>query len=86
MRLLLDACRAGYDHVVIDTAPVGLITDAGVAARLLADKVLFVVRWGGTPGSVAREALRSLRAAGVEPAGVVLTQADPRRRRAPADA
>jgi capsular exopolysaccharide synthesis family protein len=85
MRRLLDACRTDYDRVVIDTAPVGLITDAGVAARLLADKVLFVVRWGRTPGSVAREALRALRAAGVEPAGAVLTQADPRRH-VPADA
>lgn len=79
MRGLLNSCRADYDHVVIDTAPVGLITDAGVAARL-ADQVVFVVRWGRTPGSVACEALRALRAAGVEPAGAVLTQADPRRR------
>jgi capsular exopolysaccharide synthesis family protein len=76
MRGLLDACRAGYDLVVVDTAPVGLITDAGIAARV-ADQVVFVVRSGRTPAGAAREALRSLRAAGVEPAGVVLTQADP---------
>lgn len=74
MRRLLDVCRARYDLVVIDTAPVGVITDAGIAARL-ADEVVFVVRWGRTPGSAAREALRVLRGVGVEPAGVVLTQA-----------
>jgi polysaccharide biosynthesis transport protein len=74
MLAMLDACRAAYDRVVIDCAPVGVITDARVAARL-ADAVLFVARWGRTDPRTARDALRALRDVGVEPAGAVLTQA-----------
>ena len=67
----------GPDRVVIDSAPVGIITDTRIAARL-ADRVLYVARWGRTPGSVARDGLARLREAGIEPAGVVLTQAETR--------
>ena len=74
LRELLIAARARYDHVVIDSAPVGLITDTRIVARL-ADRVLYVARWGQTPGSAVRDGLRQLREAGIEPAGVVLTQA-----------
>lgn len=77
MARLLEAGRAGYDLVVLDTAPVGIITDTRIVARL-ADEVLFVVRWGMTGRAAASEGLRALRAAGAEPAGVVLTLAGPR--------
>lgn len=76
MARLLDAGRAGYDLVVLDTAPVGIITDTRIVARL-ADEVLFVVRWGMTGRAAASEGLRALRAAGAEPAGVVLTLVGP---------
>jgi capsular exopolysaccharide synthesis family protein len=74
MRQLLETGRAGYDLVVIDCAPVGIITDARIAA-VLADKVVFVVQWRSTLASAARDGAQTLRDAGVEPAGVVLTQA-----------
>ncbi|HEV2727314.1 MAG TPA: hypothetical protein VGV34_03415, partial [Solirubrobacterales bacterium] len=60
--------------VVIDCAPVGIITDARIAAAL-ADKVVFVVQWRSTLASAARDGAQTLRDARVEPAGVVLTQA-----------
>ena len=74
LRELLAAARARYDRVVIDSAPVGIITDTRIVARL-ADRVLYVARWGQTPVNAVRDGLRQLREAGIEPAGVVLTQA-----------
>jgi polysaccharide biosynthesis transport protein len=76
MRQLLETGRAQYDLVVIDCAPVGIITDARIAAGL-ADKTVFVVQWRATEASAALDGARALRDAGVEPAGVVLTRAGP---------
>jgi succinoglycan biosynthesis transport protein ExoP len=76
MRQLLETGRAGYDLVVIDCAPVGIITDARIAAGL-ADKTVFVVHWRVTEARAALDGARALRDAGVEPAGVVLTRASP---------
>jgi capsular exopolysaccharide synthesis family protein len=75
LRDLVEAGRARYDRVVIDSAPVGIITDTRIVARL-ADRLLYVARWARTPGSVARDGLQRLRDAGIEPAGAVLTQAE----------
>lgn len=78
MRELLQVCRENYDLVVLDSAPVASVNDTKVAARL-ADRVVFVVHWGKTIESAARDSLQSLRDAGIEPAGAVLTQIDLRK-------
>ena len=78
MRQLLDVCRASYDYVIIDSPPVASVADTKVAAQLV-DKVAFVVQWGKTVESAARDSLQSLREAGIEPAGAVLTQIDLRK-------
>jgi Mrp family chromosome partitioning ATPase len=78
MRQLVEVCRANYDYIFIDTAPTASVTDTKVASQL-ADKLVFVVHWGKTIESAARDSLQSLRDAGVEPAGVVLTLIDLRK-------
>ena len=78
MRELLQLCRDNYDLIVLDTAPVASVNDTKVAASL-ADRVVFVVRWGRTIESAARDSVRALREAGIEPAGVVLSQIDLRK-------
>lgn len=78
MRLLLDHCRDNYDYVVLDSAPLASVTDTRVAA-LLADRVIFCVRWGETVESAAVDSVQSLRDVGVEPAGVIITQVDMKR-------
>ena len=78
MRQLLQVCRDNYDLVVLDSAPVASVNDTKVAANL-ADRVVFIVRWGKTIESAARDSLRSLREAGIEPAGAVLAQIDLRK-------
>ncbi len=78
MRELLQVCRENYDLVVLDSAPVASVNDTKIAAGL-ADRVVFIVRWGKTIESAARDSLRSLREAGIEPAGAVLAQIDLRK-------
>ena len=78
MRQLLQVCRENYDLIVLDSAPVASVNDTKVAAGL-ADRVVFIVRWGKTIESAARDSLRSLREAGIEPAGAVLAQIDLRK-------
>jgi capsular exopolysaccharide synthesis family protein len=78
MRQLIQVCRDNYDLVVLDSAPVASVNDTKVAA-VLADRVVFVVRWGKTIQSAARDSLRSLRESGIEPAGAVLAQIDLRK-------
>ena len=78
MRQLIQVCRDNYDLVVLDLAPVASVNDTKVAA-VLADRVVFIVRWGKTIQSAARDSLRSLREAGIEPAGAVLAQIDLRK-------
>lgn len=78
MRQLLQVCRENYDLIVLDSAPVASVNDTKVAAGL-ADRVVFVVRWGKTIESAARDSVRALREAGIEPAGVVLSQIDLRK-------
>lgn len=41
---LLDHLRLAYDYVVLDTAPIGLVSD-NIPAFLKSDYVLFVIRW-----------------------------------------
>jgi capsular exopolysaccharide synthesis family protein len=78
MRELIRRCAEAYDFVLLDAAPTASVTDTRMAAGL-ADHVLFVVRWGNTIESAARDSVLLLRDAGVEPAGAVLTQVDLRK-------
>jgi Mrp family chromosome partitioning ATPase len=48
MRELVEHLRQRYDFIVLDTPPMGLVTDAFVLAEL-ANHILFVVRQGFTP-------------------------------------
>ena len=78
MRQLIDMCRESYDYVVLDSAPVASVTDTRVAA-LLADRVVFAVRWGTTVASAAEDSIQALRDVGIEPTGAVITQVDMKR-------
>ncbi len=74
----LQALKARYDLVIVDSAPV-----LGIPETLLlsaqADLVVFVVRWGCTVRNSARRALEDLATAGAYIAGAVLTRVDVRR-------
>lgn len=75
---LIQELKARYDLVLIDSAPILPVNDTKLLC-LLADAVLFVVRWEKTPRDAAATALRSLIDVRAPVAGVALTRADQER-------
>jgi polysaccharide biosynthesis transport protein len=51
--------KNSFDLVIIDSSPVGAVTDSIVISQL-ADKVVFVVRWSSTARDVVRDAVSYL--------------------------
>lgn len=78
MSALLGVALETYDCVVIDTPPIGVVTDAAVVASL-SDAVVMVARWQKTPVPALRASVASLRAAKAPLAGVLVNDANPRR-------
>ncbi|MEZ5316494.1 MAG: CpsD/CapB family tyrosine-protein kinase [Vicinamibacterales bacterium] len=73
MRDLVDEARRSFDWVIIDTSPIGLLTDASLLGAMV-DGIVMVVRAGSTPHDLVHRAIESL---GVEKViGVVLNQAE----------
>ena len=52
---MIDGARVEFDCVVIDTAPIGLLPDAGLVGSL-ADGTVLVVRAGSTPREIVHRA------------------------------
>ena len=59
MEEILEQCAARFDWVLIDTPPVGVLTDAQVLARL-AGAVLFVIGAGSTPAATVERSIAEL--------------------------
>ncbi|MEI9939909.1 MAG: polysaccharide biosynthesis tyrosine autokinase [Pseudomonadota bacterium] len=68
---LLQELRAQFDRVVIDSPPIGLVTD-GVILSTRVDATVLVVRALATRRDAAKRAMRSLRDVGANCAGFVL--------------
>ena len=77
MRELLDLLVERYDHVVIDTPPLCVVTDAAVLATQ-ADGVLFVARMGVTHGDALKRSVEEMRSLGARVVGTVLTDVNHR--------
>jgi succinoglycan biosynthesis transport protein ExoP len=81
---LLRRLGRGYDYIIIDSAPVLAVAEARILAAV-ADKILFVVRWGRTSRAEARGAMNLLRRTGRsyteadEPISAVITQVNLKR-------
>ena len=56
---VISEARDGFDWVVIDTPPLGLVPDAALLSAY-ADTVLLVVRAGGSPCALVRQAVETL--------------------------
>ena len=78
MRLLLDQLEQTYDLVVIDSAPILVVSDSRSLAHHV-DAVAFVTRWAGTRQEVVQVAIKQLREAGANVAGVILNSVNVRR-------
>lgn len=71
MTELLDKMAPDYDYILVDTPPVGLVTDACVLARNL-DGVILLVRQGHARKDEVRQSVRKLQLAGARVLGYVL--------------
>lgn len=72
---VLDELRHLYDLIIIDSAPVLVISDAQVLAAK-ADETLLVVRWGKTRREVVAYAARHLKSTARRLGGAILSQVD----------
>ena len=72
---LIQRWRGQYDHIVLDTPPVSMFTDA-VVLGARADAALLVVRSGVTTKYALRHSRDLLQRANVNIAGVVLNGVD----------
>lgn len=78
MGRLVDGLRQRFEHVVIDSPPVLLMTDSTVLS-ILSDGVVLVVEGGVTPMGAVLRAHRIIENAGGKILGVVLNKVDVRR-------
>ena len=72
---VLDTLSETFDYIVIDSAPVHLVSDALILSHLV-NEIIFVAKADSTPFQVARTGIRRLQAAGGNVLGVVLNQMD----------
>ncbi len=70
---ILDEAGANFDWVIVDTPPVGILTDANLLAAMV-DAALFVVAAGRAPFAVVRKAIDALGRDRI--LGIVLNRAD----------
>jgi polysaccharide biosynthesis transport protein len=73
-RRLLSDLQARFDHVVIDSPPICVVTDAVIASTRV-DATVLVVRQGRSRRDVVRRALRALKDVGSHCPGFVLNAA-----------
>ena len=72
---VLDKLKEAFDVVLIDTPPLGLVSDALVLTQV-ANEVIFVVKADSTPYQLARANVKRLTLANAPILGVVLNQLD----------
>lgn len=73
MKEVLQQLRDHYDMVILDTPPVGQITDAAIMSRM-ADGAILVLASGQTNIDMARHAMQSLKQVDANILGTVLTR------------
>ena len=59
MQRLIDEAREAFDWVIIDTPPVGLLTDANLLASMV-DGAVLVVKAGSTPYDLVKRAVDAI--------------------------
>lgn len=75
MEKLIDTLSRRYDYILIDTPPVGIVSDACVVANYL-DGVLFLVRQNESEKEVVAQCVKQLEFAGAKVMGFVLNGSD----------
>jgi Mrp family chromosome partitioning ATPase/LPS O-antigen subunit length determinant protein (WzzB/FepE family) len=73
---LIEAARASYDIVLVDTPPLNAVADA-LPYAVEADSVVLLSRWNHTSSADIEAALDMLNQVEADPCGVVVTRAKP---------
>lgn len=73
MRMLVAEAASHFDWVLVDTPPIGLLSDANLVARVT-DGVLFVIAAGSTPYELVQQSIAELGADRI--IGTVLNRVD----------
>ncbi len=71
MREILERLRERYDNVIVDTPPIGAVTDAAVLATMV-DGVILVVHAGKTRRQIVARGVEQLRYVNAKIVGVIL--------------
>jgi succinoglycan biosynthesis transport protein ExoP len=72
---VIEKLREAFDIIVIDSAPLQLVSDALVLSQL-ANSIIYVVKADSTPYQLAQNGIKRLRQVNAPLAGVVLNQLD----------
>ena len=72
---IVEKLQDAFDIVLIDSPPIGLVSDAAVLSRI-ANEVIYVIKADSTPYQLARNAIKRLSMANAPILGVVLNQLD----------
>ena len=78
LEALIRKAKTEFDMIVLDSPPVGIISDALVLSRM-ADAVVLTVRWGKTPRVAVANALKRLATVGAPVAAAVFSHVDLKR-------
>lgn len=73
--ILIETLKKDYDYILIDTPPVGVVSDAALMSRY-ADGAIFVVRHNYADRDLVKDSLRKLEASNVNILGAVLNDYD----------
>lgn len=77
--MVLDAVSDVYDYIIVDTPPLGMVIDAAVIASKC-DSAIMVIGSSNTRYTQAQEVVEQLRKSGCNVLGVVLNNADSKRK------
>ncbi|HJO23094.1 MAG: polysaccharide biosynthesis tyrosine autokinase [Myxococcota bacterium] len=78
MQALLEKLKKDFSLVLVDSAPVLVVSDTRVLSQTC-DKLVFIAQWEKTPRGAAAEAVHALRQFEVDIAGVVFSRLDLKR-------
>jgi len=72
---MMDRLAGGYDYILVDTPPVGIVSDTCIVGNLV-DGVLFVVRQNRAEKEAVAHSVRQLEMSGVKLMGFVMNGAE----------
>jgi capsular exopolysaccharide synthesis family protein len=70
-KALLNSLREKYDYIILDSAPIGTVTDS-IALALLADATIILVRYGKTIAPLLAHTLTDMEANGIKGVSLLL--------------